>query len=133
MNKTDRKNRTNLVVTWPTNGGYFEIKELKVCNPEFKDITLRVRLDKAIKKDKIVTVIGSRNSGKGRPTMVMAMAPVTQELLEKAYKDGIQPPDSQPLTTMVNITNVTTPISISETPTTDISMDVVASTETVTA
>lgn len=105
MNKTDRKNKTNLTVTWPPIGTLFTIKELLASNPGFYEITLRVRLDKAIKKDKLVSVIGHKNVGKGRPTMVLAMNPVSQELLDSAYASGIQPPEIKPHVTIVLVTN----------------------------
>lgn len=121
MNKTDRKNKINLTVNWPTNGSYFTVKELwEQYNPNFIEITLRVRVDKAIKKDKTVAIIGYKNVGKGRPTMILAMNPVTQDLLDKAYADGIQPPEIKPLVTVMD---VTAPISTSDvipTPTVDI-------------
>ncbi len=109
MNKTDRKNKTNLNVTWPTTGGYFTIAELGIANPDFIEITLRVRVDKAIKKDGTVSVIGYKNSGKGRPKMILAMNPVSQELLDKAYADGVQPVESKSL---VNIMNVPAPVVV---------------------
>jgi hypothetical protein len=118
MNKTDRKNKTNLVVNWPSQGNYFTVKELlEKHNPNFIEITLRVRVDKAIKKDKSVAIIGYKNVGKGRPTMILAMNPVTQDLLDRAYKDGIQPPEIKPLVTVMD---VTTSISTSDTTPTSI-------------
>jgi len=104
MNKTDRKNKTNLAVIWPENGKLFTIKELwKDLNKDFVEITLRVRLDKAIKKDKTVAIIGYKNVGKGRPQMILAMNPITQDLLDKAYADGIQPPEIKPLVTVMDV------------------------------
>jgi hypothetical protein len=122
MNKTDRKNKTNLVVTWPEHGKLFTIKDLLAANPEFVEITLRVRVDKAIKKERTVAVIGYKNTGKGRPTMMLAMAPITQEFLDAAYATGIQTPEIKPI---VSVIDVTTPVSTSDTPTatTDIPVD----------
>lgn len=105
MNKTDRKNKTNLTVTWPSHGTLFTIKELWASNPGFYEITLRVRIDKAIKKDRLVSVIGHKNVGKGRPTMILSMNPVSQELLDSAYASGIQPPEIKPLVTVASVTN----------------------------
>lgn len=123
MNKTDRKNKTNLTVNWPTHGNYFTVKELwKQYNPNFIEITLRVRVDKAIKKDNTVAIIGYKNVGKGRPTMILAMNPITQELLDKAYAEGIQPPETKPLVTVMD---VTTSISTSDpTPVADIPVNI---------
>jgi hypothetical protein len=127
MNKTDRKNKTNLIVTWPEHGKLFTIKDLMAANPEFVEITLRVRVDKAIKKDNTVAIVGYKNTGKGRPTMILAMAPVTQQMLDDAYATGIQPPEIKPV---VSVIDVTTPVSTSEPSqsTTDIPVD---STETI--
>jgi len=113
MNKTDRKNKTNLVINWPEHGKLFTIKDLLASNPDFVEITLRVRVDKAIKKDNTVSIIGYKNTGKGRPTMILSMAPITQKLLDDAYASGIQPPESKPV---VAVIDVTTPVSTSETP-----------------
>jgi hypothetical protein len=132
MNKTDRKNKTNLTVNWPAQGNYFTVKELwKQHNPDFIEITLRVRVDKAIKKDKTIAIIGYKNVGKGRPTMILAMNPISQELLNKAYADGIQPPEIKPLVTVMDVT--TTPISTSEPATVltaDIPVSIATSNET---
>jgi hypothetical protein len=111
MNKTDRKNKTNQNINWPSHGSLFTIKELlEQHNPDFKEITLRVRIDKAIKKDKLVSVIGYKNVGKGRPTMMLTMNPVSQDLLDKAYADGIQPPEVKPLVTVMDVTATTTSV-----------------------
>lgn len=112
MNKTDRKNKTNLVVKWPEHGKLFTIKDdlWLGLNPDFVEITLRVRLDKAIKKDKTVSIIGYKNVGKGRPTMILSMNPITQELLDKAYAEGIQPPEeNKPVVTVMTVTATPTP------------------------
>lgn len=124
-NKTDRKNKTNLVLNWPAHGNLFTIKDLLAANPEFKEITLRVRVDKAVKKENVVVVVGYKNVGKGRPTMILTMAPVTQKMLDAAYDSGIQPPDNKPVVSLLD-SALTTPVSTSETPptTADITIDV---------
>lgn len=112
-NKTDRKNKTNLSVNWPTHGECFTIAELLANNPDFVEITLRVRVDRAIKKDGMVKLVGHKNVGKGRPKMMLAMEPVSKELLEKAYnQDGIQPPDVMINKPLVNVINVSTPVAV---------------------
>jgi hypothetical protein len=83
------------------------------------DITLRVRLNKAVTEENLVAVIGQRNSGKGRPQLVFAMRPVKQTAVEKASTDGIsvsmakvmpvmeitnQPPATPTVTPVTNIT-----------------------------
>jgi hypothetical protein len=96
-NKTERKNKTNLEVNWPATGELFTVKDLLTINPGFVEITLRTRLDKAVKKDGLVTVVGTKNTGKGRPTTIHTMSPVSSDVLEKAYASGIQPPDVKPV------------------------------------
>jgi len=103
--KTQRKNKTNLVMNWPANDDYFVItsgpdgsmksKSLWALNPDFIEITLRVRLKKAIEEDKTVIEIGSKNTGKGRPIKAFAMLPLNPLVVEKAKHDGIVPPDSK--------------------------------------
>jgi len=105
MNKTDRKNKTKLVVNWPPHGSLFIIDELHNMNPEFVKITLRVRLDKAIKKDKTVALIGYKNLKKGRPVMVLSMNPVEQSLLDEAYTTGgIQAPETNTIIPVISVT-----------------------------
>lgn len=87
--KTTRKNKTNLVMTWPSNDQYFTIESLSQLNPDFVNITLRVRLKKAIETDGLVEEIGYKNHGKGRPTKAFAMKPASKEAIEKAIADGI--------------------------------------------
>jgi hypothetical protein len=44
---TERKNKTNLVVKWPTTP-FFTLEDVFQFNPDAKHITLRVRLTKEI-------------------------------------------------------------------------------------
>ena len=83
-NKPNRKNRTDLVVNWPTNGKHFTVNDLFDLNPEFIRITLRVRLQKAITETKTVAVIGTLAGNKGRPKQVYVMTPVSREIIEEA-------------------------------------------------
>ncbi len=87
--KTQRKNHTNLVLKFPSKDEYFTIKSLWAMNPEFVEITLRVRLKKAIDEEKSVVEIGCKNTGNGRPIKAFAMTPVNPKILEKAKADGI--------------------------------------------
>ena len=99
MKKTDRKNKTNLTVTWPSN--VFTIKELNVLNPDFVEITLRVRIKKAIESSEI-TDIGVLHNGKGRPTLVFVHGTPTKEHLEEAKSRQVILKDS----TTVNVVNI---------------------------
>ena len=82
-----KKNKTNQVVTWPT-ATLFTIKELHRLNPKFVEITLRVRLSKAIEGGKVVE-IGSIPGEKGRPQKVFSLTPVTKLTLERARAESI--------------------------------------------
>lgn len=88
MSKNNRKTPTNSTVIWPTTQ-YFTIDELWALNPKFVEITLRVRLTKAIDEDGKVVEIGSIPGGKGRPKKVFAYTPVTKIVLDKAEAAGI--------------------------------------------
>jgi hypothetical protein len=81
--KTNRKNKTNLTVTWPSANKYFTIADLMETNKEFIPITLRVRLKNAI-DDGTVVEIGTIHGGKGRPKLAFAMNPVTEDVLATA-------------------------------------------------
>ena len=86
IKKTNRKNKTNQVVNWLNN--FFTIKDLHAANPSFIEITLRSRIDHAI-KDNTIAKIGSIHNGKGRPKLIFAMTPVTKEMLEEARQYGV--------------------------------------------
>jgi len=81
--KTDRKNKTNLTVTWLSADKHFTIVDLMSVNKEFIPITLRVRLKNAI-DDGTVAEIGTIHGGKGRPKLAFAMNPVTENVLSIA-------------------------------------------------
>ena len=94
IRKTQRKNKTKQVISWPSHDEYFTIDSLVETNPHMltstgSDITLRVRLNKAIGEEDLVAVIGQKNCGKGRPQLVFAMRPVKQSVIEKAKNDSI--------------------------------------------
>ena len=108
VKKTQRKNNTNLTVVWPDTTAYFTIKDLLAMNPDFVEITLRVRLKKAIDELKTVGVIGTTNPGKGRPSLVFAMRPVLQTVLDSAKAAGVQLDDQ---TKLVNVMTVAAPVA----------------------
>lgn len=86
--KTDRKNKTNLTVTWPSNDTYFGVSELTNINKDFIAITLRVRLKNALDEG-VVTQIGTVHGGKGRPKLAFAMSPVTEAAIASARTAGV--------------------------------------------
>jgi hypothetical protein len=100
-----KKNKTNQIVTWPT-ATLFTIKELHRLNPKFIEITLRVRLSKAITETQQVAEIGSIPGEKGRPQKVFSMTPVTKTTLDKARAEHINLVDNaDKLVQYVSVTN----------------------------
>ena len=120
--KTERKNKTNQTIKWPSNDEYFTIESLFASNQHMKtpsgngDITLRVKLADAITNKKMVASIGTLNSGKGRPKLAFAMTPVTQVSLNKAKANGIMLIDDTKLVTVMEIKPVTKIIPVEVTP-----------------
>jgi hypothetical protein len=108
MKKTDRKNKTNLTVTWPSN--IFTIKELNAQNPEFVEITLRVRMKKAMESGEI-TDIGVLHNGKGRPTLVFVHDIPTKEHIEEAKSRQVILKDASSVN-IIKITNTPTAVDI---------------------
>jgi hypothetical protein len=108
MKKTDRKNKTNLTVTWPSN--VFTIKELNANNPEFVEITLRVRMKKAMESREI-TEIGVLHNGKGRPTLVFVYGTPTKEHIEEAKSRQVILKDVSTVN-VIKITNMPTAVDI---------------------
>jgi hypothetical protein len=86
-NKTGRKNKTNLTITWPSSA-FFTIKDLFSINPNFVEITMRVRVKNEIEQGK-VKEIGVRQNGKGRPENIYVLSPVTSTTIDKAKDAGI--------------------------------------------
>ena len=116
--KTQRKNKTNQTIVWPTNEDYFTIKDLIKTNEHMltsskSDITLRVRLSKAITEENLVAAIGTRNSGKGRPELILSMRPVKQSVLDKAKSEKIfLAEDSKLIPVMEFSTTLNTSVSV---------------------
>ena len=109
MKKTNRKNKTNLVVNWPT--GWFTVDSLLADNSEFEKITLRVRVNKAL-EDKSVSILGTLKGSKGRPKLVFATAPVSQETMVDAKSNGVVLDNDT--TNMVEVVNVKTDTGATE-------------------
>ena len=115
--KTERKNKTNQVVSWPAHDEYFTIETLKQKNPHMltssgSDITLRVRLSDAITNKKTVVAIGTKNLGKGRPRLVFVMTPVNQIALNKAKADDIMLVDESKIVQIVEVTPIVEPVGV---------------------
>jgi len=114
IRKTQRKNKTKQVISWPPHDSYFTIDSLVEINPHMltssgSDITLRVRLNKATDEEGLVAVIGQKNCGKGRPQKVWAMRPVKQSAIDKAKADGIALDIPKIMTVMEISTQTATP------------------------
>ena len=102
--KTNRKNKTNLTVTWPSADKYFTIADLMETNKEFIPITLRVRLKNAI-DDGTVAEIGTIHGGKGRPKLAFAMNPVTEDVLVTARQAEVVLHDKYNTVKVLDVTN----------------------------
>ena len=99
-----KKNKTNQVVTWPTST-LFSLQELHRLNSKFVEITLRVRLIKAIEAGKVVE-LGCIPGEKGRPQKVYTMTPVTQLTIDKAKAERINCVDNvERLIQVVSVSN----------------------------
>ncbi len=111
MKKTNRQNKTGLTVNWPTGfytmetcSSHSNIPSLWDHNQHFAAlITLRVRLTNAIENKEVVK-LGTLKGSKGRPKLVFANAPVTQEVVDAARKAGVVVDDNIP--NVVNVVNV---------------------------
>ena len=108
MKKTDRKNKTNQTVNWPSN--IFTIKELNAQNPDFVEITLRTRMKKSMDSGEI-TDIGVLHNGKGRPTLVFVYGTPTKEHIEEAKSRQVILKDVSSVN-VVKITNTSTSVDI---------------------
>jgi len=102
--KTNRKNKTNLTVTWPSADKYFTIADLMETNKEFIPITLRVRLKNAI-DDGTVVESGTIHGGKGRPKLAFAMNPVTEDVLATARQAEVVLHDKYNTVKVLDVTN----------------------------
>jgi hypothetical protein len=103
MKKTDRKNKTNQTVTYPS--CIFTIKELNELNPDIVTISLRDKVKKAIKRGEL-NVIGVLPNGKGRPTLVHVFGSITKSILDEAKSKGVHL-NRELLVEMVNINSST--------------------------
>ena len=111
MKKTNRQNKTGLTVNWPTGFYTMETCESHPNIPSLWDqnqhfaalITLRVRLTNAIDDNQVVK-LGTLKGTKGRPKLVFANAPVTQETVDTARKAGVIVDENIP--NVVNVVNV---------------------------
>jgi len=112
--KPIRKNKTNLVVNWPATDQSFTINELAALNDNFIQITLRVRVQKAIEENRVVA-IGTKNLKKGRPQLVFALRPVSQAALEHAKASGAILDDQSRLITVMEVPASMTTITVNET------------------
>jgi hypothetical protein len=104
--KTGRKNKTNLTITWPAMG-FFNHEDLKKTNPEFVDITLRVRIKAAVENGTIKD-IGILHNGKGRPKNVYSIN-INDSVIENAKKAGVTLHDQYLVEKITDITNTEKP------------------------
>lgn len=85
--KTGRKNKTRQELTVPSSG-FYTIDDLCAKNPNFVEITLRVRLKKLVTEGKVAE-LGTLHMAKGRPKLVCATTPVSSETMTSARDAGV--------------------------------------------
>jgi hypothetical protein len=107
--KTERKNKTNLVVKWPTTP-YFTLEDVFTLQRDAKQITLRVRTQKQIEAGNIAE-IGALTGGQGRPQKVFAFTPVSQTTLDLARSRSITLVDQNRLQKLLAVPLVTSFVS----------------------
>jgi len=117
MKKTDRKNKTNQVVKWPSPDSFFTVKTVNANNSDMKEITLRVRLKNAIEEG-LISEIGVIHGGKGRPTIAFAMNPVSPTALDAAKNAEVLLRDRY----LVNVVNIKADSTASQTETSETSV-----------
>ena len=86
--KTGRKNRTKLEVTLPKSGFYTNESLYEEFNKGFVPITLRVRVKKLVAEGKVVEV-GTLHQPKGRPSIIMATAPISKDTWSAINTAGV--------------------------------------------
>ena len=86
-NKTNRKNKTNQSLNFPTES-FWTIQDMLNLNKDVVPITLRVKLNKEL-QNKTIAEIGTKHVGKGRPRLVFSSLPVSKETLKKAADAGV--------------------------------------------
>ena len=114
MKKTDRKNKTNQSVTYPS--CIFTIKELNAINADIVAISLRDKVKKAIKRGE-VSIISVLPNGKGRPTLVHVFGSITPSIIEDAKSKGVHL-NRELLVEMVNINSTKESVVVVEVDTT---------------
>lgn len=108
MNKSTRKNKTNQVLNIPKTP-YYTLRDLFAMNKHFNaEITIRVRHTALIEEGKAIA-IGTIPGGKGRPSKVYSLTPVTQTTLNKAKANNIMLVDNADKLINVPVINVTSP------------------------
>lgn len=100
--KTDRKNMTNQTITWPSADTYFTVESLLEKNSHIKQITLRVKLTKAINEGTIAR-LGTIHGGKGRPKVAYTATPVSDKALSAARNAEVLLDDKYSTVNVVNI------------------------------
>ena len=81
-----RKNNRNQTVKYPSN--FFTTSELLGENPDFVEITLRVRLQQMVSSNELAE-IGVSHNGRGRPNKVYAVSPIDPRVVGMAKEAGI--------------------------------------------
>jgi hypothetical protein len=108
-------NKNKIEIKWPNKETHFTVNDLFDLNPDIKEITVRLRLSKAVEQ-KSVAKIGTLSGSKGAPKIVYSMTPVNQSTIDNANKNGISMVGERELINVLDIT----PTSNNETPAVDV-------------
>lgn len=82
-------NRLKSLIKWDNLKDYFTLKELMALNPDMKEITMRVRVNKLVKSGDLV-VIGSKMLSIGRPQLVFVRGESMSDIvISKAEAAGV--------------------------------------------
>lgn len=109
IKKTTRKNKIGQTLSFSDK--IFTIDDLQALNPGYCNITLRVHLKEALKKGEVIE-LGYLKGSKGRPKLVMAVAPITPENLKEAEEREIILKNDL----IINISSVNNNIQIQQKP-----------------
>ena len=109
IKKTTRKNKIGQTLNFSDK--IFTIDDLQALNPGYCNITLRVHLKEALKKGEVIE-LGYLKGSKGRPKLVMAVAPITPENLKEAEEREIILKNDL----IINISSVNNNIQIQQKP-----------------
>ena len=82
-----KNKKTKLVIEWPENT-HFSIEDVQAKYEKSPNITIRFRINQALEAKTIVR-LGKTQGGVGRPILMFAKNPASNEVLTKAKAAGV--------------------------------------------